>query len=181
MFCFFFFFSTRLDRCADGATGHYGTDNSIDSIVVASDPPGKVLAQGQKASITVKCEHLLIFDKNWLLRIILTIFKVYTHDGGVDSYLDFFQTILNGAIISWEHIATTRTHHGGDDSIVQSFNLASGYTTQAVRVQLRKGGNSPIPCSDSELNSWNDRVRCPIELCATSLLKQSIVYIHFFI
>ena len=60
--------------------------------------------------------------------------------------------------ISWNHIATTVVHHGGGDTITQKFTTLSG-ATQAVRVQLRKGGDSPVPCSDSNQNSWNDRVR----------------------
>lgn len=161
MHCAFFF--NRLDGCGDGPVGTYEVDNSINEIIVSSNPPGSAMVNGTKLQIRVHSEYLPILktDDNNLHSNLTLFIPVHTH-GGIDSdpYLDLFFA-RDASNVTWEKIDTVIPSQPGDpeDITYANFFLPTGSSTQAIRVQLRNGGGSQLtqPCYQPGTGT-NDRV-----------------------
>ena len=122
------------------------------------------MVTGTQLKITVWGEYLLILmTYENISHSNLTLFMpVHTHplDSGNDAYLDLFFA-RNASNINWEKIATAKPSHPGnyEEIVYANFFIPTGSFTQAIRVQLRNGGDlqNQNPCVSSTTGT-NDRV-----------------------
>jgi hypothetical protein len=127
--------NTLGSSCADGASGTYLSDESIESIEVASTDGG-VLSAGKTAEITT---------------------KLYVYSTSQD-FVDYYYT-TNPSSPTWVYLGTDSPPGTGMQTVKKQFTLASG-SVQAVRVVFRWNGNAstsnPFTCPSSGYDDVDD-------------------------
>ena len=123
-----------LDSCADGTSGTYHDDESIDMITVRTSAPQ--LQGGVTATIEAKVWA-------WL-------------SGSYDT-ADFYYSATVGSDVAWTHIASIRPGSGGLNTLAANYTVPGGSELQAVRVNFRFNG-SQSPCSGGLWDEADDLV-----------------------
>ncbi|WP_422723963.1 endopeptidase [Hyalangium rubrum] len=123
--------NTLNDSCADGNSGRYHVDESIDKLLLATPDKGLIVPGKQvKLDVTVWCVNST--DK-----------------------LDLYYT-TNAATPSWSPLATSIACPGaGAKTISHTFTVGSTPGTHAIRAQLRYAG-APGICSTGNYNERDD-------------------------
>lgn len=126
--------NTINDSCADGTSGTYHSDESIDRLVV-STTDGSDFAPGKTVRIDA---------------------TVFLWTGGPSSdHLDLYFA-ADATNPSWTHVATIDGSVGGLQTLSATYTLPSG-PVQAVRANLRYQG-SASPCTSGSFNDHDDLV-----------------------
>jgi hypothetical protein len=127
--------NTINDSCADGTSGTYHSDESIDRMVVATND-GQAFAGGKTVtvSVTVWC---------------------YTSSPSSD-HLDVYYT-SNAASPSWTAISTQACTAGGLQTLTATYTLPSTGTNHAVRANYRYNG-SQSSCTTGSYDDHDDLV-----------------------
>ena len=137
MLCLIFHFPHSVDGCADGNSGSFHSDESLDKIVVKAKNSGSVLQKGMTATIVATA-------------------YVYS----TSNYADFFYA-ADASNPSWEYIGTVNPPTGGVIAdLTMDYTVPVGSETQAVRVQFRLSGGSSTtdPCLSGSYNDRDDVV-----------------------
>jgi hypothetical protein len=121
--------------CADGTQGSFHVDESIDAITVRSS---QAFTAGGTAIVEVK----------------LWATQAYVMDS-----LDLYYT-ANASAPSpkWDLITTLKPTRAGAQVLSASFPLAGGGANQAVRAQLRYGGEATFVCGAGTFDDRDDVV-----------------------
>lgn len=127
--------NTLAAACADGTQGSYHVDESIDAVTVRSS--GGTLIVGGTAIVEVK----------------LWAGQAYVMDA-LDIY---FTADASAASPVWTRITTLTPAHAGAQVLSASYTLPPG-TLQAVRAQLRYGGEAAIVCGGGTFDDRDDLV-----------------------
>jgi hypothetical protein len=120
--------NTINDSCADGGSGTYHVDESIDAIKV-STTDGTALAVGKTVSVEV---------------------TVYAYSGFASDHLDLYYA-ANANSPSWTLIGTVNPTASGTQTLSTTFTLPSG-SLQAVRGNFRYNGSA----SSCSTGNWDD-------------------------
>ncbi|MDC0710891.1 endopeptidase [Stigmatella sp. ncwal1] len=142
--------NTLGGTCADGTSGTYHSDESIDRIVIKTVDQG-AFAPGKQVTVDV------------------TVWCYGTTDG-----LDLYYTTAVGAP-SWTALATNLlcTAGGRAQTFSQTFTLNGSATgQQAVRAQFRYGGTASSACVSG---SYNDRDDLVFAVSASAQPKQAML------
>lgn len=121
--------------CADGAQGSYHVDESIDAITIRS-------SQTFTAGATV-----VVGVKLWATQAYL-----------MDSLDIYYAANASAPSPVWEHMATVKPAQAGAQVLSASFPLVAGGTKQAVRAQLRYGGEAAFVCGAGTFDDRDDVV-----------------------
>ncbi len=127
--------NTINDSCADGTSGTYHSDESVDRLIVATND-GSALAGGKTVTVsaTVWC---------------------YTSSPSSDS-LDLYYT-SNAASPTWTLIGTQTCTAGGAQTLTRTYVLPSTGTQHAVRANYRYQGTASS-CSTGSYDDHDDLV-----------------------
>jgi len=126
--------NTIFDSCADGTSGTYHSDESVDRIVVSTND-GTDFAPGKTVTIDA---------------------TVYVWPGGPTSDSIDLYYAADATSPSWTFITTINPTSGGTQSASASYTLPSG-PLQAVRAQIRYQG-SASSCTSGNYNDHDDLV-----------------------
>ena len=122
--------ANTIDDCdADGTSGTYKKDESLDAIQVASIDGG-LLTNGKTAEITA---------------------SVFAWSSGASDTADFYYA-SDASNPSWQYIGSKTPEGGGEQEVKMTYTLPEG-EVQAVRVQFRFGGT----LGSCSYGSYNDR------------------------
>ena len=121
-----------LDDCADGNSGSYHSDESIDQIVVSRKSGSGDLTEGDDVTITA---------------------TIFCWDNGSSDHVDFYYA-SDASNPQWENIpGRVQCPGGGIQTVFKSYTLPQGQV-QAVRVNLMYGENTPENSCVS--GDWDD-------------------------
>ena len=113
--------SNTLDACADGVTGSYHVDESVDHIRISSVGGGNI-----QPGATIEI-----------------VAKVWAYSAAAD-YIDFFYA-TDATNPQWQFINTVNPSTSGASDVSTQYTLGNG-SFQAVRVVIRyNGASSPCP------------------------------------
>lgn len=128
-----------LDGCADGATGTYHSDESIDSLSV-TPVPGDLGAFDNEIH---SGDPVRIDAKVWAF-------------SSTSNYVDFFYSLNpNGPV--WTLIGTAQPAMSGESTVSMTYTLPLVGQVTAIRAQLRYGG-APDACNVGSYNDHDDLV-----------------------
>jgi hypothetical protein len=145
--------NTILSSCADGASGVYGSDESIERIRVRA-LDGLLLRPGREAIVEVVVQPYSAFGSDYL--------HVYAAPDARSPV--------------WTHVATLQPASGGLQTLSTSYTLAAG-ELQAIRAVFAYQGQTPAPCIPGIFNDHDDlifgvhdaRTPAPGELVVTEI------------
>lgn len=123
-----------VDGCADGTSGTYHSDESIDMLTV-STLDGAPLLAGKAVRIDA---------------------RIWTYTGYTTDYVDFFYA-ADATNPVWTHIATVQAPKAGESTVSALWALSPGSAFQAVRAQLRWNGSADA-CASGGYNDRDDLV-----------------------
>jgi hypothetical protein len=126
--------NTIFDSCADGTSGTYHSDESVDRIVVSTND-GTDFAPGKTVTLDA---------------------TVFVWPGGPTSDSIDLYSAADATSPSWTFITTINPTSGGTQSASASYTLPSG-PLQAVRAQIRYQG-SASSCTSGNFNDHDDLV-----------------------
>lgn len=128
--------SNTIDGCADGSTGSYHSDESVDKITISS-VDGTKLKMGGLATIET---------------------NVWAWNTGSADTADFYHAAdATANSITWTYLGSINAG-GGSERILSRENFQLSYSpVQAVRVRFRYNG-SPSPCNSGRYDDVDDLV-----------------------
>ncbi|ATB28861.1 kelch repeat-containing protein [Melittangium boletus] len=127
--------NTLQGSCADGTSGSYHSDESVDRILVTSVDGGS-FAPGKQVRVEV---------------------RVWAYTGGGSDVLDLYYT-SDAALPTWTHLASLIPTASGAQTLTTTFTLpATGRFLQGVRAAFRYGG-SASPCTSGPYDDRDDLV-----------------------
>ncbi|MCY1014978.1 endopeptidase [Pyxidicoccus sp. MSG2] len=127
--------NTIADSCADGSTGTYHSDESIDRVVIKTVDQG-AFAVGKQVTVEVTA---------WCW--------------GTTDALDLYYT-TNAGTPAWTALTTNQACTAGGVARVftHTFNLGTTAGTHAIRAQFRYGGTASSACVSGSYNDRDDLV-----------------------
>ena len=127
--------NTLYGSCADGTSGNYHSDESIDRILVYASA-GSTLTAGSQATVEV---------------------TVWSWNNGSADHLDLYYTAdADDPSPDWTHIGTYSPGGGGQQVITATYTLPAG-NRQALRANFRYNGAASF-CSTGNYDDHDDLV-----------------------
>ncbi|PYQ48078.1 MAG: hypothetical protein DMF78_22135 [Acidobacteria bacterium] len=126
--------NTLASSCADGTSGTFHSDESVDALKVATTDASP-FAAGKTVAVTA---------------------TVWAYSSFSSDHLDLYYA-ANASSPSWILIATVNPTAGGAQTLTANYLLPSGGSLQAVRANFRYSGTAS-PCSTGAYDDHDDLV-----------------------